>query len=146
MIASLRHETAVVLESFNSSISTALEALGSLWHDFTSKYPGLLERCIITIGVAYIISIGWFLVKISAKIGRASVKWSVSKICRTLGLTIFENSDGKEHVIDNELYGLEHMALNWAWEGGLETMWMNMGYWKVVTALKLVVKQYVVCS
>ncbi|KAF8423272.1 hypothetical protein EV426DRAFT_534422 [Tirmania nivea] len=108
--------------------------MNSHWHKFTSSYPRLLERClIIAIGVAYITSIGWSLVRIAAKFGLTSVRWSISRISQTLGLTpkpIFQDSDSGEHVLDKELYGLEHMALNWTWEGGLKTMWMNMGYWK----------------
>jgi len=133
-----QHWLAVALESICSSIPTVLEALSSHWHKFTSRYPGLLERCIIAIGLACIISIGWSLVRIATKVGFASVKWSISRNSRTLGLTlepIFEDSDSGEYLLDKELYGLEHMALNWTWEGGLKTMWMNMGYWKVDTAL-----------
>ena len=130
---------AVGLESICSSISTVPDALNSHWHKFTSRYPGLLERCILAIGVAYIGSIGWSLVRIATKVGFTSVRWCIFKISRTLGLAlepIFESSDSGEYVLDKELYGLEHMALNWTWEEGLKTMWMNMGYWKVDTALR----------
>ncbi|RPB24964.1 hypothetical protein L211DRAFT_783808 [Terfezia boudieri ATCC MYA-4762] len=71
--------------------------------------------------------------RIAAKAGFALVKWSISRISQTLGLTLeptFEDSDSGVHLLDRKLYGLEHMALNWTWEGGLKTMWMNMGYWK----------------
>jgi len=136
----VQHWLAVTLVSISSSIYTVLEALDSHWHKLTSRYPGLLERCIIAIGIAYIMSIGWSLVRMAAKIGLASVRWSISRTNRMLGLAlepIFEDSDSGEHVLDKELYGLEHMALNWTWEGGLKTMWMNMGYWKVDTTLRL---------
>ncbi|KAF8455228.1 hypothetical protein BGX38DRAFT_1267495 [Terfezia claveryi] len=71
--------------------------------------------------------------RIAAKAGFTLVKWSISRISQILQLTLeptFEDSDSWEHMLDGKLYGLEHMALNWTWEGGLKTMWMNMGYWK----------------
>jgi len=82
-------------------------------------------------------------VKIAAKLGFPFARRCISRTSRALGLTlepIFEDSDSGEHMVDKELYGLEHMSLNWTWEGGLKTMWMNMGYWEVVTTMRLAAK------
>ena len=46
-----------------------------------------------------------------------------------------ENSDDDGGLGGSKgIYGLEHVALNWTWEDGLKSMWMNMGYWKDTTS------------
>lgn len=124
----------MALDRITSPLSSFSQVLTTQWHIFTTAYPGLLERSIFAIGIVYLASIGWlvFIALIKASFG--PVRWCVHRVSRVPGLTpvsTFEERDSNEGIIDNELYGLEHMALNWTWESGLNTMWMNMGYWKV---------------
>lgn len=115
-------------------ICNAPQILIDQWNWYTTAYPGYLERCLIAIGTLYTLSFVWIIIKPGLLVGFSFVKWCYNKVDQFLGWSpepIFEDAESAEDVLNKELYGLEHMALNWTWEGGLGSMWMNMGYWKV---------------
>ena len=130
-----------------SSISHVVSSIPHIitheWNRFTAAYPGYLERFLIIAGTLYSLSIVWVVLKVVFAVGSKSIRWWFAQVDQFLGWSpepIFEDQGSNcEGVLENELYGLEHMALNWTWEGGLQSMWMNMGYWKVRTCMHAII-------
>ena len=93
-----------------------------------------VEQCLLAVGIAFTLSV---LCTWGARLVLLVVRAVRSQFRRRLGCLPFgcdENGDGGGLGGSQEIYGLEHLALNWTWEGGLKSMWMNMGYWKDTTS------------
>ena len=85
------------------------------------------------------------MVKLGYKLGKEILNYIIDNLCVLAGVRkneeIFKEASNSEKApghreeivgsIGEGIYGLEHAALNWTWENGLKSMWMNMGYWKV---------------
>ncbi|KAI5803568.1 hypothetical protein DFH27DRAFT_513596 [Peziza echinospora] len=70
--------------------------------------------------------------KLAYKMACRSGAWVLGKLTvkETSEQVFGESKNVNVGAEQDGLYGLEHVALNWSWEKGLGTMWMNMGYWK----------------
>ncbi|KAF8470870.1 hypothetical protein BDZ91DRAFT_719145 [Kalaharituber pfeilii] len=82
------------------------------------------------------------IVSAAYRIFKMTIIWAVARawgfVCGAAGQErMFESigvAEPEEIGADADgIYGLEHVALNWCWDKGLRSMWMNMGYWQNTT-------------
>ena len=96
----------------------------------THHQRSTIEQCLLAVGIAFSLSV---LYTWGTRLVMVVARAALSQFRHRLGHLPFRRSDNGDYGslgVSEGIYGLEHLALNWTWEGGLKSMWMNMGYWK----------------